>query len=139
MERFPSLSILTSEAVTKARNCVTEADTRLLFTTLLKVIVEHKIDTTRVFNIDETAFQTSKGSKRVAAVRGSTNVWHPDVSASFHLPILACGSAAGFVVPPVFFLPGITVRLGILNGCSIPGAAVTTTSSGFMNGFLFIE
>ncbi|EGZ25886.1 hypothetical protein PHYSODRAFT_377580, partial [Phytophthora sojae] len=31
------------------------------------------------------------------------------------------------------------VKLEVLDGCAIPRAAVTTSSSGFMNGFLFLE
>ncbi|KAF1785203.1 hypothetical protein GQ600_23503 [Phytophthora cactorum] len=45
---------------------------------------------------------------------------------------IACGSASGFVVPPVFILPGKTVKLDILKGCQVPGAAVTATPSGFL-------
>ncbi|KAE8957546.1 hypothetical protein PR001_g31333, partial [Phytophthora rubi] len=82
---------------------------------------------------------TSKGSKRVVAVRGSKNVWHQDVAVNFHLTLVACGSAAGFMVPPLFVLPGSTVKLQVLGGCDVPGFAVTTSSSCFMNGFLFIE
>jgi hypothetical protein len=139
MERHPTLAARTSEAVSKSRNSVTVDDTRQLFNTLAKVIIENKLDASRVFNMDETAFQTSKGSRRVVAARGSQNVWHQDLSVNFHLTVVACGSAAGVLVPPLFILPGVTVKLTVLDGCKVPGAAVTTTSSGFMNGALFIE
>jgi hypothetical protein len=46
------------------------------------------------------------------------------------------GSAAGVMMPPVFVLPGKTVPLEILNGCSVERAALTTTNSGFMNSTL---
>ncbi|KAE8903377.1 hypothetical protein PF003_g13087 [Phytophthora fragariae] len=49
-------------------------DVTRLFTTLCKVLVEHKISSSRLFNMDETAFDTNKGGKRVVAVRGSRNV-----------------------------------------------------------------
>lgn len=58
---------------------------------------------------------------------------------NFHLTVLACGSAASFMVPPLAIPPGVTVRLGMLDGCEIPGAAVAITSSGFMNRALFVE
>jgi len=108
-----------------------------LFSTLLKLIIEERIGAARIFNVDETAFETRTATKPVIVVRGSKNVWHTDVTADFHLTIVACGSAEGFVVPPLFVLPGKTVWLNILEGCDVPGAAVTTTESGFMNHGLF--
>ncbi|EGZ05374.1 hypothetical protein PHYSODRAFT_261985 [Phytophthora sojae] len=121
-----------------ARNAVTKSDLEQVFSSLIKAVVENRLDASRVFNMDETAFQTNNGSKRVVAVRGSKNVWHQDVALNFHLTLVACGSASGCMVPH-FVLPGLTVKLEGLDGCAIPGAAVTTSSSGFMNGFLFLE
>ncbi|KAE9042084.1 hypothetical protein PR001_g6355, partial [Phytophthora rubi] len=99
MARHPLLASRTSQAVSKARNAVTKGDLEMFYNSLIKAVVEHQLDATRVFNMDETAFQTSKGSKRVVAVRGSKNVWHQDVAVNFHLTLVACGSAAGFMVP----------------------------------------
>ncbi|KAE9347842.1 hypothetical protein PF008_g7630 [Phytophthora fragariae] len=79
LKRHPILSGRTSESTTKA--C--DGRTRL-FTTLCKVIIDHKISNSRLFNMDKTAFYTNKGSKRVVAVCGSRNVWHPDLSTGFH-------------------------------------------------------
>ncbi|KAE8959290.1 hypothetical protein PR002_g30586 [Phytophthora rubi] len=139
LKRHPILSGRTSESITKARNSVSMTDATRLFTTLCKVLVEHKISSSRLFNMDETAFDTNKGGKRVVAVRGSRNVWHPDLSTGFHLTVVVCGSADGEVVPPLFILPGVTLKLDVLAGCDIPGATITTTSSGFMNTTLFVS
>ncbi|KAE9360832.1 hypothetical protein PF008_g1639 [Phytophthora fragariae] len=78
LKRQPILSGWTSESTTKACNGRTR-----LFTTLSKVLIERKILSSRLFNMDETAFYTNKGSKRVVAVCGSRNVWHPDLSTGF--------------------------------------------------------
>ena len=64
-------------------------------------------------------------------------MWSGDAAVGFHLTIVGCGSAAGFVVPPLFILPGVTVKLDVLDECDVHGAAATTTSSGFMNSGLF--
>ncbi|KAE9051120.1 hypothetical protein PR003_g1797 [Phytophthora rubi] len=69
LKRHHILSGWTSESITKARNGRTR-----LFTTLYKVLIEHKISSSRLFNMNETAFDTNKGSKRVVAVCGSHNV-----------------------------------------------------------------
>ncbi|KAE9341038.1 hypothetical protein PR003_g10190 [Phytophthora rubi] len=54
--------------------------------------------------MDETAFQKQLKSKTVVAVKESSNVWSTESTANFHLTIVACGSAAGFVVPPAIYL-----------------------------------
>ncbi|KAE9200906.1 hypothetical protein PF004_g18861 [Phytophthora fragariae] len=87
--------------------------------------------------MDETAFYKAPKSKRVVAVRRSKNVWMATPTTSFHMTTIACGSAAGFVVPPVFILPGKTVSLDILQGVEVPGAGVTGTPTGFLNMELF--
>ncbi|KAG2996398.1 hypothetical protein PC123_g21984 [Phytophthora cactorum] len=89
--------------------------------------------------MDETALQKQLKSKKVVAVRGSSNVWSTEPTANFHLTIVACGSAASFVVPPAFVLPGKTVSSRLLEGCEVTGAAVATSPSGFMNSALFEE
>eukprot|EP00644_Phytophthora_capsici_P002028 jgi/Phyca11/129417/e_gw1.84.42.1 len=110
LERNPSLTPRIAQALSLKRNCVVKEDLTTLFNTLAKLVIEHRLDSSRVFNMDETAFQTRKKSKKVVAVRGSSTVWCTDPSVNFHLSIVACGSAAGFVVPPVFILPGKMVQ-----------------------------
>lgn len=97
---------------------------RALICLLCLLAIELKHDSSRVLNVDDTAFQTKRKSKKVVAVRGSTNVRCTDCSVNFHISIVLCGNRAGFVVPPVFVLPGKTVELNILEACKIPGAAI---------------
>jgi len=137
--RHPQLSTRFAQPLPPKRNCVTGDDMATLFGTLAKLVIELQLDGSRIFNMDETAFQTRKKSKRVVAVRGSTNVWCLDPVVNFHLSIVACGSASGFVVPPAFILPGKTVQLDVLHECGEPSAAVTTSPSGFINTYLFQE
>ncbi|KAE8976281.1 hypothetical protein PR002_g25357 [Phytophthora rubi] len=87
--------------------------------------------------MDETAFQKQLKSKKVVAVKGSSNVWSTEPTANFHLTIVASGSAAGFSVPLAFILPGKTVSSRLLENCEAPGAAVSTSPSGCMNTELF--
>ncbi|GMG17529.1 unnamed protein product [Phytophthora fragariaefolia] len=104
---------------------------------LTKLTIQEALCSNRVFNVDEVAFETRKRSKTAVAIRESKNVWTIDSSTNFHLTIVACGSASGFAVPPVFIVPGKTVRLDVLDTCSAPSAAITTTESGFTNSTLF--
>lgn len=136
-ERYPALTGRTAQSLSLKRNCIVPADLTTLFNTLAKLVIELKLDHSRVFNMDETAFQKQLKSKKMVAVWGSNNVWSTEPTANFHLTIVACGSAAGFVVPPAFVLPGKTVSSRLLENCEVPGAAVTTSPSGFMNTDLF--
>lgn len=136
-KRYPALTVRSAQSLATKRNFVVHGDLTTLFNTLAKLIIELKLDSSRVFNMDETAFQKQLKSKKVVAVRGSSNVWSTEPTANFHLTIVACGSAAGFVIPPAFVLPGKTVSPGLLENCEAKGAVVTTSASGFMNTTLF--
>eukprot|EP00644_Phytophthora_capsici_P013953 jgi/Phyca11/120080/e_gw1.40.428.1 len=127
--KFHDLSSRASQSVSKIRNNVTELEVATLFSSLAKVIVEENMDGGRVFNMDETAFESSRKTTRVIT----------DPTTSFHLSIVACGSASCFVVPPLFILPGKRVETELLEQCSIHGAAVTTTPKAFMTATLFAK
>jgi hypothetical protein len=73
---------------------------------LIQFIIEFKLTSDRIFNMDETGFAQKSKSKKVIAVQGSKNVSSKSADASFHLTIVACISASGFVVPPMFIIPG---------------------------------
>jgi len=139
MRRFPKLAPRKAQNPSKTRNAVVDSDIMDLFHALAKNIIEKRLSASQIFNMDETAFMTRSKSKGVIAVRGSANVWDPEATASFHLSILACASAAGLVVPPLFILPGQRVNADMLDECHIEGASVTTTSSGFINSETFVE
>lgn len=120
LERHPTLAKRSAQSLSLKRNDVTSDDLAALFNTLAKRVVELNLDSSRVLNMDETAFQTKKCMK-VVTVRGSTNVWCTDPTVNFHLSIVACASGSGFVVPPAFILPDKTVEWDILEKCKVPG------------------
>ncbi|KAG3155286.1 hypothetical protein PC128_g22115 [Phytophthora cactorum] len=115
-ERFTDLVRRSAQSLSLKQNCVVPAVLTILFNTLAKLVIELHRDHSRVFNMDETAFQKQLKSKKVVVVRGSSNVWSTEPTANFHLTIVACGSAAGFIVPPAFVLPGKPVSSRLLEG-----------------------
>lgn len=104
---------------------------------MAKLIVEERLDASRIFNMDETSFVSKARSKKVVAVRGSRNVWSSEATPGFHLTFVAAVSAAGYSVPPLLILPGVRLARTVVNAVSIPGAAITTAAKGFINGALF--
>lgn len=137
LSRHPQLAVRTAQVISRARNEASLIGVMTLCWTMAKVVIENGLDVQRVFNVDETAFLTRNKSRRVVAVKGSKNVWSKSATANFHLSIVACGSAAGVVIPPMFILPGERVSCNVLDACEVVDATVTTTNTGFINGFIF--
>ncbi|KAG1713336.1 hypothetical protein DVH05_001123 [Phytophthora capsici] len=54
---FPALTVQSAQSLAIKRNFVVHADLTTLFNTMAKLIIELKLDSSRVFNMDETAFQ----------------------------------------------------------------------------------
>ncbi|RHZ01097.1 hypothetical protein DYB35_012383 [Aphanomyces astaci] len=119
--------------ISSARNSIDEAGVALLFDSMGEAMKEHSFTADRIFNMDETSFASRRKSKDVVALKGSRNVWAKTVPTNFHLWIVACGSADGMILPPLFLLPGESVNKDLGTYCSVPGATVTTTPKGFMN------
>ncbi|GMF30863.1 unnamed protein product [Phytophthora fragariaefolia] len=59
--------------------------------------------------MEKTAFQKQITNKRVVAIRGSSDVRTTEPTANFHLTVVACGNAAGVMVPLAYILPGKTI------------------------------
>ncbi|OWY94593.1 DNA binding protein, partial [Phytophthora megakarya] len=136
---FSELTMQISRSISKVLNMLIDADVRQLFRTLSNVIIEEKMDTSKIFNVDETAFDSSSKTTRVVILRGSKNVWHTDPNMNFYLSFVACGSVSGFVVPPLFILPGERVDNIATKECDIYGAAVTTANKASMTASLFAK
>jgi hypothetical protein len=106
MNRHPNLSLRCAQVIKRVRSEATGQDLMIFFTELMKHVIERKVTSDRIFNMDETGFAQKTKSKKVIALKGSRNVWSKSTEASFHLTVVAAGSASGFVVPPLFLLPG---------------------------------
>ncbi|RHY36706.1 hypothetical protein DYB38_011921, partial [Aphanomyces astaci] len=126
-----------AQVISHARNSVCESSVQILYDSMNDVIRDHQLTADRVFNMDETSFASRRKSKDVVALKGSRNVWAKAIAPNFHLSIVACGSADGTLLPPVFLLPGDTVERVLGVDCCIPSAKITTSPKGFMNEDLF--
>ena len=135
-KRQPHLVDRQAQVISRARNSATIETIELLFNSMVKVIVEHSLTADRIFNMDETAFASRKKSMQVVALRGSPNVWSKDVAANFHLSVVACGNAAGLILPPMFITPGTSVPRTLSKCNLLTGATITTSNKGWMNYYL---
>ncbi|OQR82263.1 hypothetical protein ACHHYP_16311 [Achlya hypogyna] len=83
--RHHELTSRVAQVVSRARNEPTTEAMRLFFGTLVKLVIELKLDSTRIFNMDESPFFSRKKEKKVVAVRGSPNVWTTEPPTHVHI------------------------------------------------------
>ena len=102
-------------------------------------IIEENAGPSRIFNLEETEFVQTFKTRKVIAVRGSKNVWSQNVEPGFHLTLVACVFADGFVVPPAFIVPGKRLNRDVLDACTISGATITTSEAGFVTTCIMRE
>nr|CCA18121.1 hypothetical protein ALNC14_042640 [Albugo laibachii Nc14] len=112
----PELADRVAQKVSRARDSVSVADLQRLFPTLAKLVIEHKLQPSQIFNRDETSFESRSNTRIVVAIRGSPNVHTSIPETSFHHLFVASVAACGFA-----------------------GAVITTAAKGFTNGNIFLK
>ncbi|RHY75549.1 hypothetical protein DYB30_008623 [Aphanomyces astaci] len=118
LQRHPQLTNRVAQVMSSARNSIDEAGVALLLDSMSEAMKEHNFTADRIFNMDETSFTSRRKSKDVVALKGSRNVWAKTVPTNFHLSIVACGSADGMILPPLFLFPGESVNKDLGTYCS---------------------
>lgn len=137
LKRHPGISLRSTQPIARHRNEASFSSIGGFFYRLVQHVIERSIGPGRIFNADETGFEQNSNSRNVLAIRGSTNIWKHKTELSFHLTIMACGSASGFVVPPLFIIPGKRLSKDVLDERIVPGSCVTVGPKGFMSAKLF--
>lgn len=135
--RHPELTERRAQTLARVRNRVDAAVVDTLFGTIIKLVIEHKIGPTRIFNMDETSFSPNASTKDVVAIRGSPNVWTKEMKMNFHMTVVSAVSAAGFAPAPQIILPGKRILKTDLDGISIPHTCLTGAPKGFSNQQVF--
>ncbi|KAE9357816.1 hypothetical protein PF008_g2988 [Phytophthora fragariae] len=122
LSRHPVLTTQSAQKIASVRNSVDADPVRDLSHAMAKTVVELQLSTDRVFNMDETAFMSKGTSRRVLALKGSTNVWSKETQANFHMPGVAAVNAAGVAIPPLIILPGKRIYKRVKTAITIKGA-----------------
>ncbi|KAE9218564.1 hypothetical protein PF005_g8226 [Phytophthora fragariae] len=108
--------------IVSVRNSVDADPVRDLSHAMAKTVVQLQLSADRVFNMDETAFMSKGTSRRVLALKGSTNVWSKETQANFHMPGVAAVNAAGVAIPPLIILPGKRIYNRVKTAITTKGA-----------------
>ncbi|KAG3161178.1 hypothetical protein PC128_g20844 [Phytophthora cactorum] len=136
-DRHPLLTTRMAQPISRVRNTVTGHGVWILFGTMTKLVIEHKLTAARFFNMDETSFMPTKKTKTVVAIKGSTNVWSNECKANFHMTVCAAVSAAGTALPPLIIVPGVRILKTDLAAATIERTCVTGAPKGFSNSGVF--
>nr|CCA23036.1 PREDICTED: similar to conserved hypothetical protein [Albugo laibachii Nc14] len=131
-KRFPELAIRNAQIIKRVRNGVEYNAVVNFFGRCARAIIEENAGPSRIFNLEERSFVQNLKTRKVIAVLGSKNVWSQNVEPGFHLTMVACVSADGFVMPPAFIVPGKRLKGDVLDACNIFGTTTTTSEAGFM-------
>ena len=129
---MPELAIRNAQIIKRVRNGVEYNAVVSFFGRCAHAIIEENAGPSRIFNLEETEFVQTITTRKVIAVRGSKNVWSQNVEPGFHLTLVACMFADGFVVPPALIVPGKRLNRDVLDACTISGTTITTSEAGFM-------
>ncbi|KAF0766657.1 hypothetical protein AaE_002908 [Aphanomyces astaci] len=125
-----------SQTLSKPRNAVDKSAVEAFYRELSQSISLVDMDPSRVFNMDETSFSPTKSSRKVVVQRTSKDVFVEEATASAHVTIVACVSAAGTKILPLFVLPGDRVSTEACDSLTIPGAVITTSEKGWTSSFI---
>ena len=109
------------------------------FNKLLKHVVEIKLLPDRVFNMDETGFSQKSKPKKCVAVTRSKHLWSKSIDDNLYLTITKCLSANGFVLTPMFVVPGQRLNQDVMDKYTIKGSIISFSQKEFMNSRLFVE
>lgn len=139
LRRHPQLTTRSAQVIKRTKNDVTREAVAAFFWRCARAVVKTGASAQRIYNMDETSFEQNTKTRKVVAHRGSRNVWSRSVDASFHLTLVACGSASEELLSPLFIVPGKRLNRDVLAAADLPGARVTTADAGFMTTAIMRE
>lgn len=142
LKRHPRITKRTCEAVTQASACISESDIRNWFAQIMDHINKSNLthildDPSRIFNADESGFQTFPSTGKVFAEKGDKNIYIIDKGkAKENMTVLFTISADGQMVLPTIVYP--YQRLPERIKQTVPDDwGVATSSSGWMTADTF--
>jgi hypothetical protein len=141
LKRNPKLSLRQPENISIHRVKGFNKESVYHFFDVLETIVnENKLNGFRIFNMDETGFQTvQKRSPKVLAEKGKRQVGAiSSAERGVNTTVVCCTNANGFYVPPMIIFKRLRMDCSLANGAP-PGSLVEVSESGYINSELFIK
>ena len=89
LDRHTVLVIRTAQSMGREQNAVGKSSVDVHFNMMAKLLIEHRIDSSRVFNMDETSFTPKPTTRTVISIKGIGNVWTQKIKPNFHMSVVA--------------------------------------------------
>lgn len=139
--RHPEVTLRQPEPTSVARaRGFNRPQVERFFNLLEEQIDKHKVDATRIYNVDETGIQTT--SNRPPKVLSKTGKKQVGVISSVErgklTTIVCCCNAAGGFIPPFMIFGRKRMQERLLDG-SPPGTEAVCTENGWISGPTFLD
>ena len=138
-QRHPYLTLRTAMPLSYARAMASDRDSIDRYYDLLEETLKTNgiyNDPTRIFNCDETGVPLNPKPLKVVGEKGTKNLCTISGNSKSQITVLACASAAGFLLPPFVIFDRKTLTKTLTKG-EVPGSAYGLSSRGWMDMELF--
>lgn len=138
--RHPDLTLRQPEPTSIARVRGFNKPQVQRFFDILYQIDKHKIDATRIYNVDETGIQTNSNKPpKILSKSGKKQVGIiSSVERGKLTTVVCCCNAAGSFIPPFLIFGRKRMVPRLLDGAP-PGTVASCTDNGWINGPTFLE
>ena len=91
---------------------------------------------TKVYNVDETGIPLDPKTPKVITVKGTKKVRYQSTGRKGQITVVACGNAAGHVLPPLIIFDAKNIRQAWTRN-EVPGSKYGASDNGWINTDLF--
>ena len=91
---------------------------------------------TKLYNVDETGIPLDPKTPRIVTVKGTRKVRYQSTGRKGQITVVACGNAAGQVIPPLIIFDAKNIRQAWMKN-EVPGTMYGSSDKGWINTDLF--
>ena len=91
---------------------------------------------TKLYNVDKTGIPLDPKTPRIVTVKGTRKVRYQSIGRKGQITVVACGNAAGQVIPPLIIFDAKNIRQARMKN-EVPGTMYGSSDKGWINTDLF--
>ena len=139
MQRHPTLSLRTADPLSRVRaNALTEENMKAYFDLLEKTLTDHGLlnRSSCIYNMDESGMPLDAKQLKRVAKKGMKKVHGQSSGDKSQITLVACGNAAGTVLPPMLIFKGERLNHEWTRG-EVPNTLYGMSENGWIDQELF--